>query len=214
MMPTPNMKYRENPERAVYITGEINQDLVNRVTPAINVLRHGNTNPITVYIDSPGGSTVLADTIRHHLKAANADGERCRIITVVISRASSAAADFFALGDYAIIYPNADLLYHGTRTAANMTLTTEAALGLSRSLYQLNEYYAVNLSRHAFSRFILRLTQFKDEFPKYVDTSNLVHLTVPLTQKLSPSNAKLVREAKKKQEVIEKLNVSVLRRLS
>ena len=40
-MLTQNIYYRENPERAVYITGEINQDLVNRVTPAINVLRHG-----------------------------------------------------------------------------------------------------------------------------------------------------------------------------
>src|ERR1700744_1629942 len=114
-MPTPSKNYRENPNRAVYVTGKIDQDLVDKITPRINELRLESADPITVYIDSVGGQILLAETIRQHIIAPNPDGKRCRLITVVTSRAASAAADFFALGDYAIIYPYGDLVYHGSR---------------------------------------------------------------------------------------------------
>jgi len=208
-MPTPNKNYRENPKRAIYITGKIDQALVDKITPKINDFRIESTDPITAYIDSPGGSIMLAETIRHHLTAPNPDGARCRLITVVTSRAASAAADLLALGNYAIAYPFGDIVYHGSRQPPDASLTTEMASVMAKSLQQTNEFCPIKLARHAFPRFILRLTQFKDEFSKYVVEQSLVTLTLALQKKLSPSNVKLVREARKRQSIIGNLSTSV-----
>src|ERR1700722_18170466 len=104
-MSNPNKDYREDPKRAIYISGKIDQQLVDKLSPQINELRLESVDPITAYVDSPGGTLMLAETIRHHITAPNPDGKRCRLITVVTSRAASAAADFVALGDYSIAYP-------------------------------------------------------------------------------------------------------------
>lgn len=208
-MPTPSKDYRENPKRAVYVTGLIDQQLVDRISPTINEFRLESTDPITVYVDSPGGSIMLADTIRYHLQAPNPDGKACRLITVVTSRAGSAAADFVALGDYAIGYPYADLVYHGSRTTAGVDLTTEMATSMARSLQQSNEVCAVQLARRAFPRFVLRLSQFKDKFGEYVNGAPLSVLTPSLQKELSSGNARLVREAMKRQGNIADLSGSV-----
>lgn len=208
-MPTPNKDYRENPKRAIYLTGKIDQQLVDRISPTINLLRLESTDPITVYIDSPGGNIMLAETIRHHLQAPNPDGERCRLITVVTSRAASAAADFAALGDYAIAYPYSDLIYHGSRVNADLDLTTEMAATVARNLQQTNEIYAVRLARRAFPRFLLRLTQIKDEFKKFTEGAELSVLADSLRSRLVRGNAKLVVTALRRQKLIGDLTLSV-----
>ena len=208
-MPTPNKNYRENPKRSVYISGKIDQALVDKITPRINELRLESTDPITAYIDSPGGSMLLAETIRHHIIAPNPEGERCRLITVVTSRAASAAADLLALGDYAIAYPFGDLMYHGSSQSPDISLTTEMAADMARNLQRTNELCAVRLARRAFPRFVLRLTQLKDEFSKYVNEPELVGLTAALQKNLSSANARLVREARTKQGIIGNLSRSV-----
>lgn len=210
-MPTPNKNYRENPKRAVYISGKIDQALVDKITPTINELRFENTDPITAYIDSFGGSILLAETIRQHITAPNHEGRRCRLITVVTSRAASAAADLLALGDYAIAYPYGDVVYHGSSQPGDISLTAEMATATARSLQQTNEFCAVRLARHAFARFVLRLTQLKDEFSKYVNEPDLLVLTRALSKNLSPANARLVREARTKQGIIANLSGSVIK---
>ena len=45
-----------NARRAIYISGEIDGALLATVTPEIVSLRHDSTEPISVLIDSPGGS--------------------------------------------------------------------------------------------------------------------------------------------------------------
>ncbi len=212
-MPTPNKNYRENPKRAVYITGKIDQDLVDRITPTINEFRLESTDPITAYVDSPGGSIALADTIRNHLTAPNPDGKRCRLITAVTSRAASAAADFVSLGDYAIGYPHAEFLYHGTRQSMDAYLTTEIATWMARSLQQTNETCAMALARHAFRRFVLRLSQLSDQFAEYANGARLSVLTEALQKELSSQNAKLLREALKRQDTIGDLTKSVIAHL-
>jgi len=111
----PNEDYRENAGRAVYVTGSIDQKLVDGLTPTINSLRHSSSDPITLYIDSRGGTIHCAEVIRRLITAPNQDGAHCRLITVVTGLAASAAADLLALGDYAIAYPHAHILYHGSR---------------------------------------------------------------------------------------------------
>ncbi len=114
-MAGPNKDYRESDDRAIYVTGPIEQALVDRLTPQINQLRLSSCDPVTAYIDSLGGSSSLAETIRRLIKAPNPDGGVCRVITVVTGTAASAAADLLALGDYSIAYPHSRILYHGSR---------------------------------------------------------------------------------------------------
>ncbi|MCE0484296.1 MAG: ATP-dependent Clp protease proteolytic subunit [Methylacidiphilales bacterium] len=209
-----NKDYRENPSRCVYLTGPINQDLVNRLTSKINELRCASSDPITVYIDSPGGSTSHAHTIRRLIKAPNPDGVRCRLIAVVTGSAASAAADFLALADYAYAFGHTDILFHGVRQDPDAFLTVEDAHLLATNLQESNEFYAMRLARSAFARFILRISQLQDEFLKYRNTTGehseaLDGLLGALRAKLTPANREAVKSAHQKQKIIEELNVSV-----
>lgn len=92
MKPDPN--YRENHKRALYLTGEITADMVDRLTPRVHELRE-ILDPITVYINSPGGEVAAADRLRNLIQMPDQDGITRRLITVVTDEAASAAADFW-----------------------------------------------------------------------------------------------------------------------
>jgi ATP-dependent protease ClpP protease subunit len=68
---TPKKDYRENPQRAVYLLGELNQQLVEKLTPRITQLRQEPPDPITAYIDSQGGDVSTAENLRGLLQAPN-----------------------------------------------------------------------------------------------------------------------------------------------
>ena len=106
----PLSDFRKNPSRAIFVTGEIDEKLIHRLTPDICRLRAECAEPITAYIDSRGGSTLAADHLFALLKTPTQDGN----VTVATTRAASAAADILALGDYAIAYPHAVVHFHGT----------------------------------------------------------------------------------------------------
>ena len=91
--------YRENFARSLFLTGKITQEAAYALSPRIKDLRAASGDPITLYIDSPGGSSAVAEGIRFLIKAPDQDGRRCRLITVAIGTAASAAADLLALGD-------------------------------------------------------------------------------------------------------------------
>lgn len=219
-MTTPNKDYRENCDRAIYVTGRIDQDLVDRLTPTINRLRLASCDPVTAYVDSLGGTPYHAETIRNLIKAPNPDGGSCRVITVVTGTAASAAADFLTLGDYAIAYPHSSILYHGTQRSPNSALTYEVATSLASSLEESNERFAVRLARRAFPRFCIRMSQFKDKFKEYISQRSgtvmlpITPLTTQLRKRLSPTNTRLVRDAAQRQKVIENLTISVGRQLA
>jgi ATP-dependent protease ClpP protease subunit len=156
--------FRENPARCIYINGEINQSLIDRLTPQINNLRLAESAPITVYIDSVGGETPTADVLLGLLKTPNQDGEICRIITVATGMAASAAADLLARGDYAIAYPHSQIHHHGVRSLPSQLVTTEYATNLASFLKSRNEYFALDLAERSLPRFFFRYFNVKSEF--------------------------------------------------
>jgi len=79
--------------RPIFISGELNDALVRYLTPQIIALRNSSNAPITVFIDSPGGSVESTKVIYELLKTPNQMGEICWVNTVVTGRAGSAAAD-------------------------------------------------------------------------------------------------------------------------
>lgn len=164
-MITPHPNYRPNPDRAIYVQGPIDQQLVNRLTPDIIRLQSQTRDPITVYIDSPGGRVDLMETLLTLLTASNQDlAHPCRIITVVISRAASAAADMLSSGDYALAFPDSTVLYHGVRLSESRPLTAEVTSLLAQMLRASNDTYAMELARKIEYRFMFRFITSKGYF--------------------------------------------------
>lgn len=219
-MPQPSKDFRENPQRAIYVLGRVDQQQVLRLTPDIIRLRYECSDPITVYIDSIGGETYFAENIRSLLYAPDQDTRVCRIITVVTSHAGSAAADLLALGDYAIAYKNSSIYYHGTREASGDALTTEKASSLATSLKQANELFALRLARRAFQRCIFNYGNLIGEFDEIRkglekgDQSDVACFAHALHKRLAtPKTRMLPLEALKRQQAISALNNYVLSRL-
>src|SRR5438034_9229921 len=90
--------YRENFARSLFLTGKITQDAAHAVSSRIKELRAASGDPITLYIDSPGGSSAVAAGIRLLIKAPGEEGRRCRLIRDAVGNASRAAAELLALG--------------------------------------------------------------------------------------------------------------------
>ena len=65
--------YRENFERSLFLTGKITQEAAHALSPRIKELRAASGDPITLYIDSPGGSSAVAEGIRFLTKAPDQD---------------------------------------------------------------------------------------------------------------------------------------------
>lgn len=162
-MATLSKDFRENPARGVFVCGEIDEHLVHRLTPVICQLRHQTNAPITAYIDSRGGSTLSAESLRALFKTPDPDGLNCRLITVATTRAASAAADLLALGDYAIAYPQAIIHCHGTRLSAE-EVTKETAEGLAATLKEVNEEFALRLAKRVFARMAFHYTRLRSGF--------------------------------------------------
>lgn len=165
IVPDPNC--RPNPTRAVYVYGPIDDQLIYRLTPQIVTLQSENRSPITIYIDSPGGFTTNAESLWRLLNASNQDlAPPCRIITVVTSRAASAAADLLSSGDYAIAFPQSTILYHGVRTFRDIPLTVETTSLIASLLRTTNETYAMELMRKIEFRFMFRFLISKNQFDR------------------------------------------------
>jgi hypothetical protein len=214
----PKIEYRENCERAVYVSGIIDQNLIDKLTPIINQYRLSDLAPITFYVDSPGGSAWLAESLRRFAKAPTQDGKSCKLITVVTGVAASAAADLLAHGDYAMAHQHTRILYHGNRRSAE-ELTYESASSLALSLQQANEAFAVRLARRAFPRFCFRLSLLSEPFKQYIDQAHagsgipVEDLASAVRAKVTTINRRLVDDALNRQRTINALSLSVMKHI-
>jgi len=173
----PDQNYRPHPSRAVYIDGVLDDQLLSRVTPQILKLQSQSRNPITLYIlNSPGGNVGIMQDILRLAQMPDQDATNpCRLITVVTTKAQSAAADLLSSGDYAIALPGSTLLYHGVRTPGLIPslqpLTAERTSLLAHILRLTNDAYAMALARKAEQRFMLRFILLRHGFPKVRESS-------------------------------------------
>jgi len=209
---TKDLNYRCNPRRAVYVNGDIDQSLIDRLTPRILELQADSRDPITVYIDSPGGNPVLGGVLLDLLRASNQDGDLpCRIITVVTATAASAAADLLAFGDYSIASQKSTILFHGTRLGrfAN-DLTVESTSILMRLLKGRNDSYAMQLARSSAGRLAFRYIIQRSFFEKFrtehgIGLSDLDCFSGLLSKHLSPEGHKVFEQARAQNKRSESL---------
>ncbi len=195
--------YTPNPERAIHVQGTLTEGLLDRLEPEIRALTAANREPITVFIDSPGGRAVVGERILGLLRSTTQDDARAsRIITVAVSRAGSSAADLLSAGDYAIASPGSALHYHGTRTPMpDGPVTGEWAMLLGEALTTSNERYAAQLARKSAQRFPFILAALRAEFEEYraeaadANLSELKCFQSVLLRKLSPEAQKVLEKA-------------------
>lgn len=95
-------------ERAVFINGEINDDMASSVVAELLFLEAAAPDkPISLYINSPGGSVTaglaIYDTMRH---------VRCKAHTLCVGQACSMAAVLLAAGDERSILPSSRVMIH------------------------------------------------------------------------------------------------------
>ena len=155
--------------RSVIIDNTIDDEMVKRLTPQILSLRQENNDPITVGINSLGGSTASLDILLGLLTGPNQDGVTGEIITVATHRAYSAAANFLAFGDYSVALPHSQVLFHDVRFGGMVDVTPEKARDAAKSLQEANDTFALRLASVIIKRLIWIYIDLRPEFEKYTN---------------------------------------------
>jgi ATP-dependent protease ClpP protease subunit len=153
-----------NWERAIFVDSPIDDDLVKRLTPTILQLRQESQEPITVGIDSPGGSLEALETLVGLLKGPNQDGNVGKIITVCTGKAYSAAANLMAFGDWSVALKHSKILYHDVRYVGIEDLTPEIAARTAAELKEHNERFALRLADEIVYRLVWNYVSLEDKF--------------------------------------------------
>jgi ATP-dependent protease ClpP protease subunit len=214
--PKPRAEFRPNPARAIFLTGQINQDLVYKLTPRIVELQHESREPITIYIDSPGGSTAHATQILDLLRAPSQDSILpCHLITVATTKAQSAAATLLSSGGYAIAAPDSLIHFHGVRVYREDAITVEKASDAARDLKASNNRSAVSLARNCSLRFFFRFYSLRNELPAYRSANpGAAHekdcFIGLIFQRLTPWGQKVVTKAQSRVRRYDSLWASIL----
>jgi ATP-dependent protease ClpP protease subunit len=158
--------FTPNPERAIWIEGRLNEALLERLRPQILELTAQNREPITVFINSCGGSPEVGEGILSLLRRTTQDdGRASRIITVAAPKAKSAAANLLSAGDFAIAPPGCTLLYHGARWPLQELTSEWARIG--RTLPTFHERAAAALARNSVRRFLFIVSAYRVLFPQH-----------------------------------------------
>jgi ATP-dependent protease ClpP protease subunit len=154
-------------KRCIVINDEINDELLKKLSVPILELRQQSSNPITVAIDSYGGALPTVDSLLGLMRGPMQGGDRCRINTIVTNRAYSAAATFLSLGDYAVAFPHAEILFHDVRYDGLRDVTPSKARETAKTLNALNESYALRLARKVMPRLVWNYVCLIDRIPNY-----------------------------------------------
>lgn len=158
------LNHSVNWNRAIFINDEINDELVNKLAPTILLLRQENNEPITIGINSPGGSLESLDILIELLTGPTQNGVRGEIVTVATNCAYSAAANFLAFGNYSIALKHSKILYHDVRYSGIRDVTPEKALNAAKSLKEANDAFSLRLANKIIRRLVWIYIDLRSEF--------------------------------------------------
>lgn len=191
----PNPNFRENPARALYLDGEIETELLLKLTREYHRLRSESLDPITLYISSPGGSVEVFEWMKDLLWTPDQNGERPIIITVANGMAASAAARLLVFGDYSISYPSSLIYCHGTRLPKVDEVTREKADAISSRMEDSNRATADEFVEKIISNlaFLLDSNRTQVEEIQKRQSSNLINaLAAFIHSRLGPSGKEII----------------------
>ncbi len=152
-----------NWNRSVQVSGRISDELVNRLIPEILRLRQSSNEPITIAINSYGGSIDAIDPILNLIQDPDQSGRRSSTITVVTNEAYSAAASLLAFGGYAVALPSSTILFHDVRFGEMEDVTPDKAKSAALRLQTMNERFALRLAGVVFRRLMWQYIDVQSE---------------------------------------------------
>jgi ATP-dependent protease ClpP protease subunit len=153
--------------RCIHIDDVIDDQYVNSLIPKILDLRHESSAPITVAINSPGGSLAALDVLLGLLTGPDQDGQVCEIVTVSVRNAHSAAANFLAFGNYAVALPHSEILFHDVRYSGMEDVTPASARIAATRLQNANEEFSLKLATRVFKRLVWNYIDLERSFEGY-----------------------------------------------
>lgn len=169
--PKKKIGFSLNWNRAIYINRQIDDNLLKELTPIILKMKQESSEPITVGIDSPGGSLMAVDSLLGLLKSPDQDGQCTPIYTASTNRAYSAVASLLAFGNYSVAFPHSRILYHDVRYLGIEDVTPSKALKTARELERGNIAFSLKLANHIRVRlmwvYIYLMNSFKDARTHY-----------------------------------------------
>lgn len=218
-MPTPDPDYRPNVERLVEILGEVNDALVSALAPKILRLRSDGSNaPITILINSRGGTAHCIDYLYGLLTAKGAFERSPRLITVAVGDAKSAAATMLALGNYAIAYPKSSIHFHGLRYGRVEDVTMETAEWIATELQNRNRVTAATLASRGTERLALHYAQMKEQCSEIHETNAAVSevecFAMCLKEEVSAGGARIIDKAVDRWRVLQELSQKVVKKIT
>lgn len=206
--------------RSVFLQGQINQQLIDQITPRVIELQYQPGNkPITVFIDSPGGDPVLGMRLLDLIRSPRAGGTAgYPVIACITGRSASAAADFAIQSSYSYIANGAVMMCHGTSQGAGVSVNAQTAEYIANALRRTNERYARDLALAAFPRLLIRFfSSGGKELGEFIEdpAKGLPGLVAVLQKQLvSYQLYDLTKRALGRQEAIRNLSAKVSAELS
>jgi ATP-dependent protease ClpP protease subunit len=94
-------------DRTILFSGEVKENIIERVALPINALAQRSIKPIKLIINSPGGQVEAGQAVVDAILTS-----RAPVITIAMGQAMSAAFDIYLAGDRRIMYPNTILMCH------------------------------------------------------------------------------------------------------
>lgn len=94
-------------DRIILYNDDVNKSIIERVVLPLTSLSKKSIRPITLLINSPGGSVEDGQMVVDAILTS-----RAPVTTVALGKAMSAAFDIFLAGDKRVVYPNTILMMH------------------------------------------------------------------------------------------------------
>lgn len=157
--------YHGSANRSILVSGEINQELADGITSQIHQLEKEGDEPITVHINTPGGSVVDGFAIYDLLKCV-----RAPIITMVTGACFSAGLIILAAGDLRLATPSSAFFYHQPIMDPGQIFSTETVDSALHSYkWSQKKLDATIRDRAGLSKRKWK-KHFKDRISKHFDT--------------------------------------------
>jgi ATP-dependent protease ClpP protease subunit len=150
--------------RSIHVNKIIDDETVRQLAPLILQLRQEDKGPITIGIDSPGGSMSSLEAIQSLLNGPTEKSAHEIFITVVTRRAFSAAAILLASGDYSIAMKHSEILFHDLRYPNLDDVTPDTARDAAKKLQNANADAALKLARVVIRRLVYGYVAQFNEF--------------------------------------------------
>ncbi len=162
----PTDKYKADTARVIRVTGTVDEGTMGALAQLDKLSSEKPNEPITILVNSPGGSVLFLDFFLDGMHAAQARGTK--LVCVVPNLAASAAFTILATCDERVSLTNAKLLFHPVRIYYNGALTSIEAAKIMKELAPTDAALLVTLSQSFFGEVDENSEKFQLLFQHFV----------------------------------------------